>query len=280
MSRSKPVGRMAVAVAVTLIVALAAPQGSGGSVVALGSGQALAADPMSRLYLFSTLRGGVSDAELAWGSPGVTVLACDMDGDGLDEPVQHYRYQRTFTWATSTAEGAPQGVFVFGSVGDDPVCGDWDGDGVETIGLHRGRTFFLRNSNSAGPVDVAFSFGRPGDVPVVGSWDGGSVDHVGVVRGRTWHLTDAHAGGAASETFVYGRPGDEPLVGDWDGDGTDGPGVRRSFSRHTMLRNALSSGVADITILVGATTDVAVAADWGLDGGPTEDAVSLWREFP
>lgn len=43
---------------------------------------------------------------------------------------------------------------------DLPVVGDWDGDGVMTVGVRRGDRFLLRNSNSGGVADVDFRFGR------------------------------------------------------------------------------------------------------------------------
>jgi len=50
------------------------------------------------------------------------------------------------------------------------VAGDWDGDGVTTIGVFRTGTFFLRNSNSAGTADLTVNYGVPTDRPVIGKW--------------------------------------------------------------------------------------------------------------
>ena len=54
------------------------------------------------------------------------------------------------------------------------MVGDWNGDGVETIGmfLPSASTFFLRNSNTMGNADVAFGLGYPGCQPIVGNWLG------------------------------------------------------------------------------------------------------------
>jgi hypothetical protein len=62
--------------------------------------------------------------------------------------------------------------------------GDFDGDGVDTVGLHRSSSghVFFRNANSSGIADVAFSFGDPGDQIVAGDWDGDGDDTVGRYR--------------------------------------------------------------------------------------------------
>jgi hypothetical protein len=57
-----------------------------------------------------------------------------------------------------------------------PLAGDWDGDGVDTIGLYNpaGAAFFLRNSNTAGVADVTFTYGPAGSgfMAIVGDWNG------------------------------------------------------------------------------------------------------------
>jgi lysyl endopeptidase len=62
--------------------------------------------------------------------------------------------------------------FVYGAVNDLPVAGDWNADGIDSIGIYRGGTFYLRNSNTAGFADMQFSMGNPGDQPIAGDWDG------------------------------------------------------------------------------------------------------------
>ncbi len=53
-----------------------------------------------------------------------------------------------------------------------PVVGDWNGDGVDTIGIVRNAEWFLRNSNTSGFAEMQFFYGVPTDVPVVGHWTG------------------------------------------------------------------------------------------------------------
>ena len=70
--------------------------------------------------------------------------------------------------------GAAEFSYVFGDPGDKPFVGDFDGDGVETVGLHRestGLVYFL-NSHAQGNADSQFIFGDPGDRLIAGDWNG------------------------------------------------------------------------------------------------------------
>src|SRR5690606_7006065 len=48
--------------------------------------------------------------------------------------------------------------FYFGAPGDVPLAGDWDGDGVDTVGVYRpsNQTVYLRNTNTTGLAEVTF----------------------------------------------------------------------------------------------------------------------------
>jgi hypothetical protein len=50
------------------------------------------------------------------------------------------------------------------------VIGDWNGDGIDTIGVYRGGTFYLRNRNTIGFADLVFDLGLNGDMPIAGKW--------------------------------------------------------------------------------------------------------------
>jgi hypothetical protein len=62
-------------------------------------------------------------------------------------------------------------MFAYGAAGDVPVVGDWNGDGIDTIGVFRNGNFYLRNSNTNGAPDLMFAYGAASDVPVVGTWN-------------------------------------------------------------------------------------------------------------
>ena len=71
-----------------------------------------------------------------------------------------------------------------GGLGWIALSGDWDGDGVATVGQYdpANGTFFLKNSTSGGDADVAFSFGVGGLgwLPLVGDWNADGKDTVGL----------------------------------------------------------------------------------------------------
>ena len=54
----------------------------------------------------------------------------------------------------------PNVVFTYGQAGDLPLVGDWNGDGIDSIGVRRGNTFYLRDSLSGGPANRVATFGR------------------------------------------------------------------------------------------------------------------------
>jgi hypothetical protein len=56
--------------------------------------------------------------------------------------------------------------------GDRIIVGDWDGDGVDTVGVYRPSTatFFLRNDYGPGGAEFVFNFGPPNRTPVSGNW--------------------------------------------------------------------------------------------------------------
>jgi hypothetical protein len=102
------------------------------------------------------------------------------------------------------------------------VAGDWDGDGLTTVGVvdPATMTWYLRNSNSAGAPDFTpFPYGAPGWRPVAGDWNGGGATHVGVVDpGGNWYLRNSNSAGAPDVgPFPYGLGGWTPLAGHWQG---------------------------------------------------------------
>ena len=50
--------------------------------------------------------------------------------------------------------------------------GDWDNDGIDSIGIYRNGTFYLRNENTNGFATVGIGLGNPGDHSIAGNWDG------------------------------------------------------------------------------------------------------------
>jgi hypothetical protein len=120
-------------------------------------------------------------------------------------------------------------VFQYGSEGDIAVTGDWNGDGIYTIGIFRKGVWFLDMVGDGrwGPGDVMVQFGQEGDIPVVGDWTGDGISKLGVYRNGKFYLdtNNNHQLDAGDKVIELGGPGDKPVAGDWTGDGVDKVGV-------------------------------------------------------
>ncbi|HKG22922.1 MAG TPA: hypothetical protein VKC34_13565, partial [Blastocatellia bacterium] len=92
-------------------------------------------------------------------------------------------------------------LLTYGIPNDYPVSGDWNGDGIDTIGVYRDGTFLLRDTNTNGFADTAIAFGSPGDQPIVGDWNGDGIDTIGVYRNGTFFLRNSNTTGAPDLTF-------------------------------------------------------------------------------
>ncbi len=123
-------------------------------------------------------------------------------------------------------------VFHYGVPGDQPVTGDWNGDGIATIGLYRAGVWHLDLDGDGRftDADVAAEFGTDFDskgVPVVGDWNGDGIDDLGLFVAGSWQI-DSNGDrqlDAVDRVFEMGKEGDLPVAGDWNGDGRDQPGV-------------------------------------------------------
>lgn len=118
-------------------------------------------------------------------------------------------------------------VFRFGGSGDIPIAGDWNGDGIRSVGVFRdGRWYFdLDGDGRWSEGDETALFGQPGDLPVVGDFDGDGIEEIAIFRNGTW-IIDSNGNrqiDPEDRVIQFGRAGDVPLAGDLDGDGCDEP---------------------------------------------------------
>ena len=178
------------------------------------------------VYIRFSNTQGPADWTYFFGNPSDIPLVGDFNGDGRDT-VSIYRPSEARIYISNRlgdnggALGPAEYSYEFGNPADVPFVGDFDGDGIDTIGLHRRSTgeVFLRNEHAGGPADVVMVFGDPADRYVAGDWDGDGVDSPGVFRPSdgTFYLRNTNAAGLAHIEVYFGQATDIPIAGDWDG---------------------------------------------------------------
>lgn len=147
------------------------------------------------VYLRNSNTQGVADYEFFFGDPGDIPIAGDFNGDGCDT-VSLYRASEGRVYVINRLGedggglGAAELSYYFGDPGDKPFAGDFDGDGIDTIGLHRESTglVYFRNEHSEGVADSSFIYGDPGDQILAGDWNGDTLETVAVYRPLTGAL--------------------------------------------------------------------------------------------
>ncbi len=183
-----------------------------------------------------------------------------------------------FYLRNSNTSGVADISAVFGGdLSDLPVVGDWNSDGVDTIGVYNTSTgvFSLSDSNTAPTVSYTLVFGNPGDAPFAGHWTVDTIGSgVGVYRNSNGILYQRKSLTSGFDDFfaVFGNPGDQPVAGDWNNDGFDSIGVYRASSQTWYLsNNSQPSGItfSDLGFVWDANGASAVAGDWDGDGSST-----------
>lgn len=260
----------------TLVVAARSADGLNWTRVGSGT----MANPQNELYVGLAVTSR-QNGTLCTGHFDQVTISHSFPGGATNGTLGAYNQASTAIQLSAMNYGGPPDLtFDYGQSGDLPLAGDWNGDGIDTVGVFRSGTFELRNSNSAGAPELTFSFGQAGDIPLAGDWDGDGVETIGVYRpsNGVFYLRNANSAGAADYTFHYGIRGDLPIVGDWDADGTDTIGVFRINAGGIgtfYLRNFISEGWANITFNFGQAGDLPVAGDWNDDG---IDTIGVYRD--
>lgn len=159
----------------------------------------------------------------------------------------------------------PQGssrVLAVGGPADEPLVGDWTGEGLQSVGTFSPLTRTFTLAGEAGFHSLRF--GQRGDRPVAGDWDGDGRWEVGVRRPATSTFRLRSATGSVT-TLRLGAPGDLPVTGDWDGDGVTDVGVF-DLSTATFTLRTRGAEPTTTTVRHGSPGDLPVVADWDGDG--------------
>lgn len=134
------------------------------------------------------------DAVFNFGLVGDQIVVGDWNGDKISElGVARRNLQGGLIFSLdsdgSRSFNTGDAVFDFGLFGDMIIVGDWNGDGIDELGVGRrngfGGLIFSLDSNGDrqfGNQDAVFNFGLESDRVIVGDWNGNKRDSLAVVR--------------------------------------------------------------------------------------------------
>jgi hypothetical protein len=153
-----------------------------------------------------------------------------------------------------------------------PIVGDWDGDGIDGLGVYNQTQFALTNDiNSTLPLkDYFFNQGstNANTKAIAGDWNGDGLDTIGTYLSTVFSLYDANSSSAQSTyTFNFGpnnQPTLYPIVGDWNGDSTDTVGVYYAGTWSMTNTNTQINPSSDYNYNFGGTgsTTYPVVGKW------------------
>ncbi len=235
----------------------------------------------SVFYLRGSNTAGYADTSFSvtTGAAATLVpLAGDWTGSGIATVGLYDEATSTFYLKDGNSGGNANTVFTFNPTGTSgsliPVAGDWNGDGITTIGVYdpTTSTFYLKNSDAGGSADISFLYGPAGAgwLPVAGDWNGSGQTTIGLYNPATsvFYLRDSNTSGYANLAFSYGPAGGGwlPLAGDWTGNGTSTIGLYAPAASTFYLRNTNTSGYANIDFAYGAAGAgwKPIVGNWGL----------------
>jgi len=185
---------------------------------------------------------GIGNANVSYffGNPSDVPLVGDFNGDGLDtvsiyRPAEQRIYISNSVGPNGGSLGAADFSYLYGNPIDTPFVGDFDGDGIDTVGLHRRSTgeVFLKNSHTSGSADVVMVFGDPADIYIAGDWDGDGVDSPGAFRPSSGYFYErnTNSSGNADNAYYLGTSSWLPIAGDW----APPPGFTVGSKDHTLV---------------------------------------------
>jgi hypothetical protein len=222
------------------------------------------------VYLRNTNTQGIADIRFYFGDPGDVPIAGDFNGNGCDtvsiyRPSNQRFYIINELGSNDGGLGASELDFVFGNPGDKPFVGDFDGDGVDTIGLHRESTglMYFRNTNTQGIADAQFIYGDAGDRVVGGDWTADGVSTPAIFRPTQgkFYLRYTNSQGNADEDFQYGGSAFQPVAGEFGSlpGGDEPPPLDQLLvSQFTTYHPCCQSRVTNIHLIADAVDGAVV----------------------
>jgi glucose/arabinose dehydrogenase len=215
--------------------------------------------PDGRLYVLSIGHGAIYVVSPQGSEPGALPQLDDADGVA---DITVFR-PPTAEWLTLLSSTSSLRRGSWGSVGDLPVVGDYDGDGRVDAAVYRpssGEWFILQSSGGVSHV----TWGVSGDLPVPRDYDGDGRTDVAVYRSATSEWFILQSSSSTSRQVTFGAAGDIPAPADYDGDATADIAVFRPATGEWLA--ILSASGESGSVVWGATGDAPVPGDYDGDG--------------
>lgn len=170
-------------------------------------------------------------------------------------------------WWVLGGPGSAQMNFSWGSSGDVPVQGDYDGDGKTDFSVFRpsNNEWWIYKSSTDSYYSI--TFGSSGDITTPADFDGDGKTDVAVYRpsNGTWYITRSSDNTVTNQPF--GLSTDVPAPADFDGDGKADIAVWRESNKTYYSMNSSDNVLqAPVFTFTLSGTPVPIPADYDGDG--------------
>jgi hypothetical protein len=218
-----------------------------------------------------------------YGSTGDIPVVGKWLADGVDRPgvfrqAQGLWFLNLTDQAFNPSNPTASNVFQWGSAGDTPVVGDWNGDGISDVGVFRpsDATFGGKASwyldqgnvawnNSVPPTIAPFQFGDSHDLPATGAWQ---------LAGMPQLLDGTPGDGAAGLSMEQLQTVAAEALGNWQAAGLSAGQLALLQGAQFDVANLPSGWLGESlgnVVLIDATAD---GHGWSV-GGPVAGQVDL-----